>query len=103
MAETIKNIPRHYPDGGPLYWMWEETGALKEAVAAYLERQEVTPLFLDYLNYWIDAPVWKRNPQFNAADRLELQTLIDRSKELKTAEDVNNWMHDAVEFGIDLL
>ena len=99
----IKSIPRHYPDGGPLYWMWEETGALKEAVAAYLERQEVTPLFLDYLNYWIDAPVWKRNPHFNAADRLELQTLIDRSVLLKTAEDVYIWLHDCLEFGIDPL
>ena len=103
MTKTI--IPRVYPNlgGGPLYWQHEESGRLESAVRAYLERQEVTPLFLDYLNYWVDAPAFKANPFLDDEGRLELQNLIERSATLRTAEEVSVWLSDVQDMAIDPL
>jgi hypothetical protein len=97
-------IPRVYPKlyGGPLYWKDETSGVLKAAMMGYLERHEITPLFLDYLNYWIEAPAWRfreTEPEYLAA----LAELIARSKTLKHAQEVRTWINDCLNWGIDPL
>ena len=52
-----------YPRGGPLFWMNESSGVLRDAVEALLEPAgELTPrqlaLLKAYCIHWILAPCW---------------------------------------------
>ena len=102
-VNTADRIPRIYPDGRPLYWRSERTEELKGAIQAWRERREITPLFVDYLNYWIDAPVWKGGPNLTEVNKRWLDKLIERSARLQTAEEVDQWLYDCRLLAIDPL
>jgi hypothetical protein len=96
-------MPTDYPNlgpdgepGGPYYWMHEQTGVLRAAMAAYLHGQE-TPeqlaLVIAYCAYWVRAPVWKGLP-------VELRARPDH---ITTREGLEDWLTDALGYGIDPL
>jgi hypothetical protein len=72
-------------------------------VRAYLEREEVTPLLLDYLRHWIDAPCWDQNPHAGAEEQAALAALRRRAAGLSTSRQVRDWLCDCLEFGSDPL
>lgn len=104
-------IPAVYlpPTGGPLYWRNEETGELRDAVEAYLNnRIDSTPispadleLVAEYVQHWINAPCWQdgTDPEI----RSELRQLQERAKTLRSADDIDAWIHAALDLGIDPL
>ncbi len=92
------------PFGTPLYWRNELTGRLSDAIHAYLanrvEGKPITPIqtetFRAYLEYYIDAPCWK---DFS----VELKLLRLRVRLLRTPEDIQEWIRESLEFGLDPL
>lgn len=82
----------------PGFWMNETSGVLRPAIEAYLRHEPMTPeqiaAMRAYLRQWIAAPVW-RGPVANA-----LQTSVDH---LHTRADLDNWIDQATEDGMDPL
>src|ERR1051325_6837163 len=97
------------PTGGPLYWRNEESGMLRAAVEAYLSNRvdsnPISPaevdLVAEYVRHWINAPCWQdgADPEL----RSELQQLRETAKPLRNADDIDAWIHAALDLGIDPL
>jgi hypothetical protein len=64
-----------------------------EPAAEHLE------LVLDYLRYHINAPCWEQAESFAE----ELAALRERVGQLQTAADVDGWIHDCLQIGLDPL
>ncbi len=83
--------------GPPFYWMFETTGALRPAVEAYLNHEEMTEpqiaALRAYLRQWIAGPF--KGP---AIDRLRLavDALLSRVA-------ISRWLDAAMDEGIDPL
>ncbi len=90
----------------PLYWRHEVSGELAGAVEAYLANRidgatvtdERIALLRDYIAHWINAPWWD-SPVFEA----ELRRLRDGARELDSATKIAEWIHQAMDIGIDPL
>ncbi len=90
----------------PLYWR-NETSGLPAAIGAYLDNRihgtsmsaEEVGLVRAYLVQWIDAPGWENN------DTLwdELIALRIDSRALNSPEQIQSWLREALEIGIDPL
>lgn len=109
------------PHGTPLYWRDEVSGQLSKAVKAYLDnRVEGRPitngqiaLLRDYLAYWVNAPCWDHQAdeftdeilQLTSMEELmpELSQLRSSVQHLKTAADIDKWIHEALDIGMDPL
>jgi hypothetical protein len=106
------------PLGGPLNWADEQTGELKGAVIAYYST--IAPYFSDqgehrpitedqidlvgqYLRYYIDAPIWERNPHATEHTKKVLEQLRETAKDLKTVKDISHWLARAADLGLDPL
>jgi hypothetical protein len=80
----------------PGYWMHETSGALRPAIAAYLNGGPMTPTDIAarraYLRQWIEPNVWD--------DVDELREGVDG---LTSREAIHEWLMDALEIGIDPL
>ena len=88
----------------PPYWMDELSGQLRPAVEAYLDggtlcTRHIAVLRL-YLTQWIESPLWDRHPFLDAA---HLSDLRRRAAGLKTHDDLDQWIVEAVEYGFDPL
>lgn len=81
----------------PGYWMDETSGALRPAVEAYLNGQEMTVgqigAMRAYFRQWMDAPTW-------AGDLLQLRADIEKLTDRRA---INEWLNTALELGIDPL
>ena len=81
----------------PKYWK-NETSDLPAIIAEYLQREYLTDKKIArikaYLKQWIDSPVWK-GPAIEA-----LRTQVNL---IQTRLDIDHWIHDAVNEGIDPL
>jgi hypothetical protein len=100
-TEMHTDMPQVYPNGGPLYWLYEQSGVLPAAVRAYAEKRETPEQFAlmrAYCRYWIDAPCWREEPGETA-----LQTLRETIRGVSTRETLDAWYWDAVVLGIDPL
>jgi hypothetical protein len=90
----------------PLHWRDEISGRLAKAVHAYLLNRtdnltvtdEQIVLLRGYLRYYIHAPCWEW-PEF----RQELSSLRSAVGELDTATEIDEWIHKALEIGLDPL
>jgi hypothetical protein len=104
----MTRMPTVYKDplGLPFYWEDEVSGELRKAVHAYLDhaidgKPFTAPqieLVRDYLQHWINAPCWDA-PAFEA----ELKDLRETVRTLRTAESIHDWIHKALEIGMDPL
>lgn len=103
----MTRIPTYYsgPLQLPLYWRDEVSGELGRAVEAYLNNRvdgsAVTAgqieLLRDYLCHWVFAPCWD-NPGNGA-----LKALRKSVAGLKSAAEVDEWIHTALDIGLDPL
>jgi hypothetical protein len=102
-------MPNFYQDfGGPLRWQDDVTGELPAAVMAFFgHRQEITPdqleLVRQYCEYYMLAPCWDMNPHHDEETREELRQARKDIKNVKTREELNSWIHQCLEMGIDPL
>ena len=91
----------------PLYWMHETSGFLEPAIVAYLHREPLDEMQISilraYLRQWIDATVWNDNPFAANSDQQTIDELRAAVKHLATREDIEGWLHRALEIGIDPL
>lgn len=92
---------------GPLRWQDDVTGVLPKAVMAVLEtgpdtNTVATPaqieLVRDYCDYYINAPCWRTD-----GAQAEFTRLRERVKNITTFQELDVWLHDALEVGIDPL
>jgi hypothetical protein len=93
------------PFGTPLYWMDEQTGVLPDAMRAYVfhaAKPETHPapdasqlaLVISYFRYVINAPCWR-------ADKKELVRLRGLAARMTTTEEVEQFLGDCLEIGLD--
>jgi hypothetical protein len=91
----------------PGYWLYETSGVLLPAVAAYLERREMTPeqiaALRGYLRQWIDAPAWDANPHAGDEDRARLAALRADVDQLTSRTAIDSWIEKAIAEGLDPL
>ena len=97
-------IPAFYrpPDGGPLRWQDETSGVLIGAIRAYLEwrqhemSEEQIAVVREWLRYYIMAPCWV-DPDGDG----KLEALRRRVVLLKSSAEIDAWMDECLEMGID--
>ena len=84
---------------GPLFWLYETSGVLQPAVEAYLAGRALTvqdiAALRAYLRQWINAPVWAESPQ--------VLRLRNRINTIHGRQDLEKWLDDALDEGIDPL
>ena len=95
--------------GIPHYWMYETSGRLKAAIHAYLNymgnpvhfpmSDDHIALIREYLKQWINAPA------YTAAEGFEVEkaALRESVEAIATARDIDRWLDQATEIGIDPL
>jgi hypothetical protein len=83
----------------PDYWMYETSGALRPAIAAYLNRAVLTDeeiaVIRAYLKQWIMADCWGPDADLKRL-RAEVGSLGSRSA-------IDRWLSLAEQIGIDPL
>lgn len=91
----------------PSYWMHETSGVLRPAVEAYLNQRPMSKKQIAamraYLRQWIAAPLWDQNPHATAYHRAWLDQMRLRVDGLKDLEEIDRWLSDAIDAGIDPL
>lgn len=103
--DVFKGVYRP-PLGLPLRWQDEQSGLLPAAVMAYYyhgahpaDHKAPTPgqmsLVIEYVRYYMAAPCWEGG---DGLERLRAQ-----AAELKTAPDLDHWIGECMEYGIDPL
>ncbi len=106
---TTSRMPAIYrpPTGGPLRWQDDVTGVLPAAVLAFLDfslgvnvafTAEQLDLVRDYCQYYINAPCW--NTTDMEAAFVELR---ERIIGVQAVEELDKWLHDCLDIGIDPL
>ncbi len=106
MKMTRMPLAYKEPLGLPFYWRDEVSGELGRAVMAYLnnriEGTTVTDaqiaLLRDYLSHWINAPCWMAS-----GFECEMSNLRSSVRELETATEIDDWLHQALDIGMDPL
>jgi hypothetical protein len=86
----------------PGYWRNETSGVLAPVVEAYLRQEPLdagaVTIMRAYLRQWINAGCWDmRGPS------IELRALRARVELIATREDIETWIWDALDIGIDPL
>lgn len=56
-----------------------------------------------YLQQWIDSPVWDMNPEMNDEGRRKLAQVRKSAREIRTRKDIDGWIRDGLDIGIDPL
>ena len=103
--------PRLRPDdhpAAPKYWRHETGGELAVAVMAYLNRTgsmtvRQISLMRAYLQQWVGSPVWDMNPAQTPEASLVLARLRYTVLAIHSVTDIRNWIHAALDAGIDPL
>jgi|SRR5215471_1117179 len=99
---SLRTLPYVAPLGLPLAWRDEQSGVLPAAIKAYFDaalgRDTITAdqlvLLINYLIYYINAPCWKGEG---------LEALRLRVGELRTRADVDDFLDQCLEIGLDPL
>jgi hypothetical protein len=99
-------VKRGTVEGMPLYWRDDVTGRLPAAVMAYLNHKptpEQLGLVIKYIQHHIHAPCFLEKSPFEVIDELaeEIRALRALSLELKTIQDVNQYIHRALAWALD--
>lgn len=112
----ISVMPKFYRDpfGLPLRWQDEQSGLLPGAVMAYFDHsinrskaftETQLNLVIQYCQYYINAPCWIDNAVRSGSEDVvaEMRRAMAKSMQLRTAEDIDGWIRDCLEMGIDPL
>lgn len=100
-----------YPGGLPMYWR-DEQSSLPAAVEAYLNDQtggkhcsaEDIEMVRLYLKQWINAPCWSWNIYAPDEESLaDLEALRRDIEQVKTADQIQDWLMRGLDLGIDPL
>jgi hypothetical protein len=102
------------PFGLPLRWQDEQSGLLPGAVMAYLDHsidkskpltETQLALVIEWVRHYINAPCWINSAVRSGSEDVvaEMRSLIVKSAQLQTAEDIDGWIHDCLQAGIDPL
>ncbi len=110
MMSKMPNIYRP-PTGGPLRWQDDVTGELPAAVTAFIDHQlrrtTITPeqieLIRDYFEYYINAPCWETGEGEDSAYHEDFTSLRKRVKTLKSTEELDVWIKECLNVGLDPL
>lgn len=108
---AVTRIPNFYRPGigtgGPLRWQDDVTGVLPAAVFAFFQygvkQSDVPPteeqlgLVREYMEYYVNAPCWQQD------DTKKLDTLREKIQVLKTVQELNDFIYECMEIGLDLL
>lgn len=99
---------------GPKYWKFETSGRLAAAVKAYfrpyqevmispsIELTETHLLHLRaYLSHWAEAPCWRLNPHSCSDHLAALDKLANDAKAINCRKDIDQWIEQALDLGID--
>lgn len=91
----------------PRFWRDETSGILAAAVTKYLTDHTLTPNEIRYMRaylvQWVGSPVWDLNPAHDDATRKELEALRDSAKRIHSIQQLDRWLRDALDVGIDPL
>lgn len=102
-------VDREFAKGTPLNWRDDVTGQMGAAVMAYLNQKltdEQLNLVISYVQYHIHAPCFLEQSPFGEMDEemaSEIKLLRKRSLELKTIEDINEYINQAMNIALDPL
>jgi hypothetical protein len=92
---------------GPGYWPNEASGRLRPVVEAFLASKSLSAdqiaIMRSYLAQWIHSPAWDRSPIIDAIGTAHLGDLRRRVAEIKTEDDLEQWLVEAEEYGFDPL
>ncbi len=115
--ERYTYMPNLYvvgPGGaGPLHWGNEQGGLLKQAMLAFFIHgadavgavKEITPeqleLVREYGEYYLNAPCWDYNPHNDEEIWAKLAELREQIKKATTFEEINQWIRQCLDIGID--
>jgi hypothetical protein len=100
-----RKVPAFYvpPLNTPLYWGNEQSGMMRDAVAAYYNGAmsgSQVELLREYLIYYINAPCW----QVAEEEQEKFKKLKQEATTLTTVEQFNHWLYEClVSFGLDPL
>jgi len=98
--------PMLHPDA-PKFWRFESSGVLAPAIERYLKNETLTirdvTLIRRYFEQWINSTVWDQNPNHDAESRAELARLRKTAAAIATARDIRDWVHEALDIGVDPL
>lgn len=95
--------------GMPLNWQNCATFGMQQAVMAYLNQRpsgEELQLVIAYIKHHIHAPCWLEQSPFGEVDEemaASIRALRERSLQLKTVEDVNEYINAALAVALDPL
>jgi len=96
IMDGMRSYDRHIV--GPYYWMWETSGILQPVIKEYLNNRKLTPVQISilklYLRQWIRSSVWKGPP---------VEALRKMADVIESQEDIDEWITNATECGIDPL
>ena len=92
----------------PHFWRQEVSGVLQPVVERYLTDRESMSLhdialMRVYVRQWIVSPVWDANPSLDGCSRAELERLRKAVDDIRTVADIHDWLHQALDIGIDPL
>jgi hypothetical protein len=91
----------------PRYWRDETGRELRPAIERYLSNQELTAsdivVIRAYLQQSIDSPAWDLNPHQDRESAAGLQRLRESAARIQGREDIHQWIHEALDIGIDPL
>ena len=101
------------PHGLPLNWRGNQGGPLEAAVRAYINfsaRPSVHPAptaaelewVILYLCYYVNAPGWEM-PGADESAKARLANLRAKAHQMQTVTEVQAWIWDCLEVGIDPL
>lgn len=90
----------------PRYWRDETSGILAEAVQCYLTDHALTPNQIRYMRaycvQWVSSSAWTANPHARG-ETDELKALRESAREIRSIQQLDKWLHDAVDIGMDPL
>ncbi|HEY1242197.1 MAG TPA: hypothetical protein VGF16_16650 [Bryobacteraceae bacterium] len=88
----------------PKYWVNESSGVLVPVVEKYLRGEPLDAnqlgIMRAYLRQWVQSPAWDQNPH---GGRDELNRLRGRVSAIDNMRRLDEWIDDAVKFGMDPL
>jgi hypothetical protein len=83
----------------PKFWMYETSGVLRPVIETYLHGEQLTRTQIAtmraYLRQWIFSPVWGGGPG--------LEKLRGHIDTIQSRADIDRWLTDATDEGIDPL
>jgi len=91
----------------PTSWQFQCAGDLRAAVLGYMTGGELTvrqvKLIAAYLRYWIDSPIWDKDPAMDRERHVALGEMRECAAAIRTEADITECVLMMVNAGMDPL